>query len=38
VDEARLAGRASLISTAAAKKVLGYRPRYTWSDTLTINH
>jgi nucleoside-diphosphate-sugar epimerase len=38
VDEARLSGRASLISADKAKKALGYRPRYTWEDTLTSPH
>jgi nucleoside-diphosphate-sugar epimerase len=34
VDRAKLNGRASLISADKAKKVLGYRPKYTWEDTL----
>ena len=34
VDEAKLKGRASLISAEKAKKILRYRPEYSWKDLI----
>jgi len=34
VDKSKLKGRASLICTDRAKKILGYRPKYSWKDII----